>query len=97
MGIARPVSRRGVVRRLSGVLVGGLLALALVLLAGWFYADRTGLPGPGSAMLVTHGVAAVVAVGAQMWVDRRGDATGTVAAALLAALVVAWLTVAWLI
>jgi hypothetical protein len=91
------MSRRGLVRRLSGVLVGGLVALALVLLAGWFYAERTGLPGPGTGMLVAHGVAAVVAVAAQVWVDRRADAVGTMAAALLAALVVAWLTMAWLV
>jgi hypothetical protein len=94
--VARPVSR-SLARRLSGVLVGGLVALALVLLAGWFYADRTGLPGPGSGMLVAHGVAAVAAVVAQMWVDRRAGLTGTVAAAGLAALVVTGLTVAWLL
>ena len=93
---ARP-GRRGLMRRLSGVLVGGVVALALVLLAGWFYAARTGLPGPGTAMLAAHGAVAVAAVGAQVWVDRRADATGTIGAAGLAALVVAWLTVAWLI
>ena len=43
-----PTARRSLLRGLSGVLVGGLVALALVLLAGWFYADRTGLPGPGA-------------------------------------------------
>ena len=83
-------------RGLSGVLVGGLVALALVLAAGWFYADRTGLPGPGLGMLVGHVVAAVAAVVAQMWVDRRRDRIGTLAAAGLAVLVVGGLTLTWL-
>ena len=37
-------ARRSPLRGLSGLLVGGLVALALVLAAGWVYADRTGLP-----------------------------------------------------
>jgi hypothetical protein len=99
VGVAGTVTRprsRSVLRGLSGVLVGGLVALALVLLAGWFYADRTGLPGPGFAVLVGHGIAAVAAVVAQVWVDRRRDRTGTLGAALLAALVVGGLTLTWL-
>lgn len=95
--VTRSRSRpRSLVRGLSGVLVGGLVALALVLLAGWWYADRTGLPGPGTGMLVGHGVAAVAAVVAQVWVDRRPDRTATLGAALLAALVVGGLTKVWL-
>jgi len=93
--VTRPRSR-SVLRGLSGVLVGGLVALALVLLAGWFYADRTGLPGPGLGVIVGHGVAAVAAVIAQVWVDRRRDRTGTLAAAVLAVLVVGGLTLTWL-
>ena len=103
MGIAGTVTgtrsrRRGVglVRATSGVFVGGLVALALVLLAGWFYAGRTGLPGPGTAMLIGHGAAAVAAVVAQVWVDRRPDRTGTLAAAALAGLVVGGLALTWL-
>jgi hypothetical protein len=84
-------------RGLSGVLAGGLVALTLVLLAGWFYADRLGLPGPDRGVVVGHVVAAVVVVVAQVWVDRRPDRTGTLAAAALAALVVAGLAFAWLL
>jgi hypothetical protein len=87
---------RSLLRGLSGVLVGGLVALALVLLAGWFYADRIGLPGPGTGMLVGHLVAAAVAVAAQVWADRRTDAVGTLAALTLSAVVVGGLTAAWL-
>ena len=88
--------RSSLVKGVSGLLVGGLVALALVLAAGWWYADRTGLPGPGQGMLIGHGVAAVAAVTGQVWVDRRSDRTGTLAAALLAALVVAGLAAVWL-
>ena len=90
--------RRGVgaVRGLSGLLVGGLVALALLLFAGWWYARRTGLPGPGLGVLVGHGLAALAAIITQAWVDRRADRRGTLVAAALAALVVAGLSLAWL-
>ena len=78
------------------MLVGGLVALALVLLAGWAYADRAGLPGPGTAMLIGHGVGAVAAVVVQVWVDRRPDRTGTLVAAGLIALIVGGLALTWL-
>jgi hypothetical protein len=90
------VRRRSLTRGLSGMLVGGLVALALLLLAGWWYADRTGFPGPGPGMLVGHGIAAVAAVIAQLWVDRRADRVGTLGAVLLAAAVVGGLTAVWL-
>jgi hypothetical protein len=99
VGLADAVTgraRRGVLRSLSGVLVGGLVALALVLLAGWAYADRTGLPGPGPGMLVGHGAAAAAAVAAQIWIDRHAGRAATVAAVGLAALVTAGLTLVWL-
>jgi hypothetical protein len=86
----------GAVRGLSGLLVGGLVALALLLLAGWWYAQRTGLPGPGRGMLVGHGVGAVAAVVTQVWADRRADRTGTLVAAGLAVLVAGGLTAVWL-
>ena len=89
-------ARRSLLRALSGLLVGGLVALALVLAAGWVYADRTGLPGPGLGMLIGHAVAAVAAVVAQVWVDRRTDRVGTLAAAGLAAAIVGGLTLVWL-
>ena len=92
----RARTRRSLLRTLSGLLVGGLVALALVLLAGWWYAGRAGLPGPGHGMLVGHGAGAVAAVVAQVWVDRRTDRVGTLAAGLLALAVVGGLTAVWL-
>ena len=89
-------ARRSLLRGLSGLLVGGLVALALVLAAGSVYADRSGLPGPGLGMLIGHVVAAIAAVVAQVWVDRRTDRVGTLAAAGLAAAIVGGLTLVWL-
>lgn len=88
--------RRSLVRGMSGMLVGGLVALALVLLAGWCYADRVGLPGPGAGMLVGHLVAAAAAVAVQVWVDRRTDRVGTLAALALSGVLVGGLTLVWL-
>ena len=85
-------ARRSLLRGLSGLLVGGLVALALVLVAGYFYAGRLGLPGPGPGMLLGHVLAAVAAV----WVDRRLDRVGTLAAAGLAVLIVGGLALVWL-
>jgi hypothetical protein len=102
VGVPRTVTRtrprmpRSVLRGLSGLLTGGLVALALVLVAGWFYADRTGLPGPGIGMLIGHVVAAVAAVVVQVYVDRRTDRVGTLAAAASAALIVGALALVWL-
>ena len=55
-----------------------------------------GLPGPGIGMLISHVAAAVAAVAAQVWVDRRTDRVGTLAAAALAASIVGGLALAWL-
>jgi hypothetical protein len=100
VGVASVVTRRrrrSLLRDLSGVLAGGLVALTLVLLAGWFYADRLGLPGPGQGVVVGHCVAAVAVIIAQVWVDRRTDRTGTLGAAALATLVVVGLALVWLL
>jgi hypothetical protein len=89
-------TRRSLLRGLSGLLTGGLVALALVLVAGWFYADHAGLPGPGPGMLIGHVAAAVAAVVTQVWADRRADRVGTSAAAALATLIVGGLALVWL-
>ena len=47
-------------------------------------------------MLIGHVLAAVVAVVAQVWVDRRTDRVGTLAAAGLAAAIVGGLALVWL-
>ena len=88
--------RRSLLHGLSGLLTGGLVALALVLVAGWFYANHAGLPGPGPGMLIGHVAAAAAAVTIQVWADRRPDLVGSLAAAALAALIVGGLALVWL-
>ncbi|GEL19972.1 hypothetical protein PA7_38090 [Pseudonocardia asaccharolytica DSM 44247 = NBRC 16224] len=67
-------------RGCSGALAGGLVMLAVLLLAGWLLTTRTGSAGPGTGMLLGHWLAAVVAVAAQVVADHRVDRTGTLAA-----------------
>jgi ABC-type Fe3+-siderophore transport system permease subunit len=90
---------RGVVswpRTLTGLLAGGLVALALALLVAWFVAARIGSAGPGPDMLVGHGVAAVLAVVAQVQADRRTGPPAALAMAAVVAITVAVLAVQWL-
>lgn len=57
-------------RGLSGVLAGGLVGLAMVLCLAQWLASRSGLPGPGTATVVGHLVAALAAVGLQLVAER---------------------------
>ncbi|MER7436849.1 hypothetical protein ABT341_19275, partial [Pseudonocardia alni] len=68
------------VRGLAGVLAGGLVVLALGLVAVEWAAGNSGVPGPGSGAIVAHVGAAVVAVVGQVVADRRRDRTGLLAA-----------------
>ncbi|WP_232660424.1 hypothetical protein [Pseudonocardia sp. TRM90224] len=85
---------RGFLRGFSGLLAGGLVLLALVLVATQFLA--AGTDGPGTSMLVWHGVAAVVAVGAQVHADRTPGPRGTVAALVVVGIAAAVLAFLWL-
>ncbi|MEV1296041.1 hypothetical protein [Pseudonocardia sp. NPDC049635] len=67
-------------RGLSGVLAGGLVVLAVGLVAVEWLGGRSGVPGPGTGAVAAHLVAAVVAVTGQVIADRRADRTGTLAA-----------------
>lgn len=93
-----PPERRSsrLLRGVSGVLAGGMVGLFLALLGGWAFTTRTGSPGPGTGMLVAHGLAAAAAVGAQIVADRRVDRAGTFAALGVIVLVVAMLAGFWL-
>lgn len=99
MGAARAVSRRGPGERLrtvSGVLAGGLVALAVGLVVAWVIATRSGMPGPGGQTLAWHAVAAVAAVVAQRRADRRPGAPGVLAALAVVVITVVVLAVQWL-
>lgn len=84
-------------RALSGLLVGGLVVLAVALGVGWLIASWGGGTGPGPATLIWHGLAAVAAVPLQVYADRHQDGRGTAAAAVAAGITVAVLAVQWLL
>jgi hypothetical protein len=83
-------------RTLTGLLAGGLVALALALVVAWFVADRIGSPGPGPGTLTWHAVAAVAAVLAQVQADRRGGRPGVLAMSAVVLITVVVLAVQWL-
>jgi hypothetical protein len=63
----------------------GLAVLAVVVLAAGVFGLFTGAPGPGVASLVAHPVAAVLALLAQHFADRRrGRVAGFAGVAVLA-------------
>jgi hypothetical protein len=100
MGAARAVSRRhpaGLLRGLSGLLAGGMVAVEIGLVVAWVLAARDGSPGPGAPTLVGYAATAVAAVLAQRHADRRPGGSGTVAAlgvvALSAVALAVWLLV----
>ncbi|MEJ3656757.1 hypothetical protein WEH80_27740 [Actinomycetes bacterium KLBMP 9759] len=86
---------RGFLRGLSGLLAGGLVLLALVLVAAQLLA-AAGTDGPGTSMLVWHGIAAVAAVGAQVHADRTPGPRGTVSALAVIGTAAAVLAFLWL-
>ncbi|MBN9099515.1 MULTISPECIES: hypothetical protein [unclassified Pseudonocardia] len=89
-------ARAGWLRGFSGLLAGGLAALAVALYVAWFVADRTGSVGPGASTLVWDSVAAVAAVAAQVYADRRAGARGAAAAVGVVAVTAAVLAAQWL-
>lgn len=72
---------------LSGVLAGGLVALAVALVATRVVATQLGVPGPPVPFLVWHGLAAVAAVVLQVRADRARSPAASAAVAGVAALV----------
>jgi len=73
------------VRGVSGVLTGGLVVLALVVVVVAVLASWRSVAGPSSAMVFIHVAAAAVAVLIQVAGDRRGrSATWLAGAAVLA-------------
>jgi len=67
-------------RGLSGVLAGGLVALAVAVCAAQWLAGTSGRPGPGMTTVVGHVVAALVAVALQLASERfRGRSVALLA------------------
>lgn len=80
-------------RGLTGSLAAGLAALAVIVLGAGLLCWLRGAPGPGVAMLIGHPVAAVLALAAQRFADRReGSVAGVAGFAVVVVLLVAlWL------
>lgn len=57
-------------RTLSGVLAGGLVVLAVAVCAAQWLAGTSGRPGPGTATVVGHVVAALATVVLQLAADH---------------------------
>ncbi|MBV9011357.1 MAG: hypothetical protein JO272_04795 [Pseudonocardiales bacterium] len=79
-----------VLRGLSGVLAGGLVALAITVCVAQWLASTSGRPGLGMATVACHVLAALSAVVLQLaaeWAPRRGAALASWAVLVLAAVI----------
>jgi hypothetical protein len=87
VGAARTVTTGLGVRALrgmSGVLAGGLVALAVAVCAAQWLASTSGRPGPGTATVAWHVSAALVTVALQLAADRlRGQVAVLAAGSVL--------------
>lgn len=81
-----------VTRGLSGVLTGGLVALAITVCLAQWLASASGYPGPGSAAVAGHVLAALAAVVLQAAADRFRGRVATLAdwSVVLLTVVVLW-------
>ncbi|HWR46345.1 MAG TPA: hypothetical protein VN327_01825 [Pseudonocardiaceae bacterium] len=84
VGVGRAVRRRRseggrALRELSGVLAGGLVALAIAVCVAQWLASTSGRPGPGMAAVVGHVVAALAAVVLQLAAERALGRTAALA------------------
>lgn len=73
----RPGRAGKAARGLAGSLAAGLLLLALSLVGTQFWATQAGYQGPGLGAVISHLVAAIVAVVLVSIADRRADKAGT--------------------
>jgi hypothetical protein len=83
-------------RRLSGVLAGGMVALAVTGVVAVVIAQRNGWAGPGTGLLFWQVGGAVVAVAAQVVADRRGGGVGVLGSLVVVLIAVLLLATQWL-
>lgn len=86
MGAARTVTATGVraLRGLSGILAGGLVALGVAVCVAQWLVGPSGPPGPGTAVVIGHVLAALAAVALQMVADRaRGPLAALTSGSIL--------------
>jgi hypothetical protein len=84
-------------RGFSGVLTGGLVALAAVLLVAGIVAQQRLVPGPGAVSIGGHAVAAVAAVVLQRRADRKPGPAAAGWALAVVAITAVVLVVQWLV
>lgn len=90
------------IRGLSGVISGGLVAMALAVLVIAFLGDAPNLSGmqsfagPGTESIVVHILAAILAVVAQVFADKRRALMAFVVLVFVVALAGAVLWTQWL-
>lgn len=82
-------------RGFSGVLAGGLVALAVTVAVAQWLAGSAAEPGPGGALVLGHGAAALAAVALQVVADRSRGARATLAATAILVLTAAVLWFGW--
>jgi hypothetical protein len=81
---------------LSGVLAGGLVALAITVCVAQWLAGASGYPGPGSIVIAGHVLAALAAVILQVTAERFHGRIATLAAWSVVVLAAAVLWFGWL-
>jgi hypothetical protein len=81
----------------SGLLAGGLVALAVALVVVEVVARQRAMPGPGTLTIAGHVAAAVAAVLIQRRADHAGGVVAAGAALAVVALSVVVLAVQWLV
>jgi hypothetical protein len=80
---------------LSGVLAGGLVALAVAVCLAQWWAGSSGDPGPGAPAVVGHVLAALAAVVLQLIAERFAGRLATLAAGSVVVLAAAVLWFGW--
>ena len=82
-------------RGLSGVLAGGVVALAVTVCLAQWWASTSGDAGPGSAEVVGHVLAALGAVALQLVAERSRGRMAALAAWCIVLLAAAVLWFGW--
>ncbi|MGH3670713.1 MAG: hypothetical protein ACRDSH_08750 [Pseudonocardiaceae bacterium] len=96
MSPAHPArGRQRASRGLSGVLAGGMVALAIVVCLAQALASSSGRPGPGIPAVSGHVMAAVAAVGFQLVAERSQGRIAALAAWSVVVLAAAVLWFGW--
>jgi len=90
----QPIGVR-VLRGISGVLAGGLVALAGTVAVAQWLISSSGRPGPGTVAVVGHAMAALAAVLLQVVADRSRGRRAALAAGSVLVLVAGVLWFGW--